>query len=432
MSGTLTRLAEEYLQCSFRGVPFVVVGSGGQNGRNTSLHRYPYLPTPWVEDLGRAPRPYRFRGFLCGAECFAQRQLLSMAAETAGTGLLIHPTIGAIQASLLRFDWYERDGVMGVIDVELEFIESSSYLSTTIMLALDAAIGIAATAFSSAASSDYTSGTTASYDYGTSVVHAGRTVASSWATGARTAIRSPSTFSAAIATLPGNNGRYASGNATQVNEDATVSSVLSDLTAGGQTIEAGIAAVSASTDGPTLAAAILALTELLRSAITDPGTQIAQLAALAVYEIDTLTSAAPIGGAISTVQTATAMLCRQAALISIAQACADWQPTSSAEAVTLREQVGLLLDDEAIACADAGNDVSYQAIRALRAQVLQDLSTRAAQLPDVMTVTRNAPLPALVLAQQIYRNASRAPDLIRRADPIHPAFMPTSFEALTS
>ncbi|GBQ52264.1 DNA circularization protein [Komagataeibacter sucrofermentans] len=432
MSGTLTTLAEEYLQASFRGVPFVVVGSGGQNGRSTALHVYPYNDTPWVEDMGRGPRPYRFRGFLIGPECWAQRDLLVKAAETKGTGLLIHPTIGAIQASLLRCDWYARDGVMHIIDIELEFIESSSYLSSTILLALHATIAVAAVAFGSAISSDYATTTLAPYSYGATVLHAGRGMASDWGSRANGAIRSPRAFSGAMAALPGNIGRYANGSGAVVDENATVDTILAGLTTSTQTVSDNVAALADAADPSALGAAILVVPESIRSAIADPAGQIAVLMPLATYSPSVVASGAPIGGAIATAQTATATLCRQAALLSLAYALADWQPATSDEAQAMRTRIGAMLDDEAVIAADGGDDATFQALRNLRAQVLQDLADRAARLPDLVTVTRNAPLPALVLAQQVYANGSRATDLIQRANPIHPAFMPTSFEALSS
>ncbi|WP_238322018.1 DNA circularization N-terminal domain-containing protein [Komagataeibacter europaeus] len=110
MAGMIETLAEEYLQGSFRGVPFVVVGSGGGNGRNFQIHRYPFRDQPWAEDLGRAPRSYRIRGFLIGPECLVQRDLLVMAAEAQGPGTLIHPTVGALQAALTRFEWTNATG----------------------------------------------------------------------------------------------------------------------------------------------------------------------------------------------------------------------------------------------------------------------------------------------------------------------------------
>lgn len=432
MSGTISRLAEEYLQASFRGVPFAVVGSGGGNGRNFQIHRYPFRDQVWAEDLGRAPRSYRIRGFLIGPECLAQRDLLVMAAEAQGVGTLIHPTVGAKQCALMRFDWYERDGVMGIVDIEMELVESRDWLGSVITLALDAAIGVAAVAFGSSASSDYASNTLTPYSYGRSVLSAGRAVASLWGAGAVTAIRSPSAWSSALGVLPGNLGRYVGGNGAAIDPDATEDSVLQDLTTNGQVVSANVSGLADAADATSLAAGILAVPESVRSAIADPAGQIAVLTPLVSCSATVLASSAPIGGAIATARTATATLCRQAALLSLSRACGDWQPSSAEDAQTMRLKVGTLLDDEAIIAADNGNDASFQALRSLRAQVLQDLADRGARLPDMITVTRNAALPALVLAQQLYADGSRAPDLIRRADPIHPAFMPTDFEALSS
>lgn len=432
MSGTLTTLAEEYLQGSFRGVPFAVAGSGGGNGRNFQIHRYPFRDQVWAEDLGRAPRSYRIRAFLVGPECLAQRDLLVMAAEAQGVGTLVHPSVGARQCALMRFDWYERDGVMGIVDIEMELVESRDWLGSIITLALDAAIGVAAIAFGSAATSDYASNTLAPYSYGRSVLDAGRTIARGWGAGAVSAIRSPRAWSSSLGVLPGNLGRYVGGNGAPIDPDATESSVLEALTTNAQVISSNVAALATAADATALATGILAVPESVRSAIADPAGQIAVLAPLISCDATVMASNAPIGDAIATAQTATATLCRQAALLSLARACGDWQPSSAEDAQAMRFKVGTLLDDEAVTAADNGNDASFQALRSLRAQVLQDLADRGARMPDMVTVTRNAPLPALVLAQQLYADGSRAPDLIRRADPIHPAFMPTDFEALSS
>lgn len=435
MSGALsalTNIAGQYLQCSFRGVPFAVVGTGGEPGRKFAVHDYPYRNTPWAEDLGRKGRVYRIRGFVNGALYQAQRDLLVMASETKGNGLLVHPSLGALQVACLRMEWRERDGYTGVIDLEFEFLEQKNYLSTVIVTALHAAIGVATIAYNAAASSDYGDVAAPRMAVGASVVGAAVDTASSWAARAVSALSSPAAFAAAVATVPGNNGRYANLNAGTVDPSATVSSALAALGTSQQALASYVAAIGSRADAAGLAGAILAVPEALRGSIPDPGTQIALLTLLTEFDPAVFASSAPIGGAIAAVQTATAMLCRQGALLSIATACSDWRPTSSNEAEALRQWVGPLLDAEATIAADAGYDATWQALRDLRANVLQDLAQRASQLPDIITVTRNAPLPALVLAQQIYADATRAPDLIQRANPIHPAFMPTDFEALSN
>lgn len=432
MSGTLTTLAEEYLQCSFRGVPFVVLGSGGQAGRKQAVHDYPYRDGVWTEDLGRRARMYHVRGFVCGPEYMAQRDLLINAAEAADSGLLVHPTLGILRVTLSNFSWMEPDGIMGRIDVDFDFLEQKNYLSTIIQTSLDAAIGASALAAQMVGSTTYSGAVTSSLSVGSPVISAAQSVVGGWGSLASSAIRSPRVNSAAIATLPGNNGRYAAGNAGTIDSTATVDSVLQNLTASRTKIDSLIANAQEQTTAASLADAVLNVTEQLRQSINDPGTQISVLLPMATYKIDVTSSSAPIGSAIATASTSTAQICCWMAFTSIALACASWQPTSAEEAENLRLRVATLLDNAATEAADAGLDDMWRALRSLRVQVTTDLSQRASQLPDQITVTRNAPVPALVLGQQLYADASRAPDLIRRADPIHPAFMPTQFEALSS
>jgi prophage DNA circulation protein len=64
--------------------------------------------------------------------------------------------------------------------------------------------------------------------------------------------------------------------------------------------------------------------------------------------------------------------------------------------------------------------------------VALDLATRGAALPASVQINTPAPQPSLVLAQRLYRDPTRADQLVVFADPVHPAFMPTSFGALAS
>ena len=43
-----------------------------------------------------------------------------------------------------------------------------------------------------------------------------------------------------------------------------------------------------------------------------------------------------------------------------------------------------------------------------------------------------SPMPSLALAQRLYRDPDRADDLVARAAPAHPAFMPVRFKALSA
>ncbi|MDT9170972.1 hypothetical protein RSW14_25545, partial [Escherichia coli] len=67
------------------------------------------------------------------------------------------------------------------------------------------------------------------------------------------------------------------------------------------------------------------------------------------------------------------------------------------------------------AAGNTAQDDLYTALRTLRAAVVEDLRTRGASLAHVRTFTVAAPLPALALAQRLYRNAGRADELVGEA-----------------
>lgn len=173
---------------------------------------------------------------------------------------------------------------------------------------------------------------------------------------------------------------------------------------------------------------LIAVTEALRLTANDPADQVRLLSNLAAFTPAGITGPSGLG----TMTTATGALCRRAALASLATACAAYEPSSYDDAITVKASVVALFDAEITIAADAGDTASYGALRDLSAAVADDLDARGADLPHLQIVTENVPLPALALAYKLYRDATRAADLIARADPPHPAFMPVSFQALTS
>ncbi|MGO2959439.1 MAG: DNA circularization protein [Acetobacter sp.] len=435
MSGALSalsRVAGQYLQCSFRAIPFAVMGSGGEHGRKQAVHQYPYRDGLYVEDLGRRGRAYHVRGFVTGPTASAQRDLLVQAAEAAGAGLLIHPTLGVIRASCMNFAWSEPDGIMGRIDVSFDFLEETDLLGGMLKIALDVAVAAAAIVAQSTASNSFIARITSSLAVGQPVVLATRAVAAGWGMYGHRALHSPVATQAAMSTLPGNNGRYVAGNNAATDPDATAGTALLGVVNARTNMASAVSALALSTDPTALAENAQAVAELVRTSLKDPGTQIVALLALAGFSVQPDSATAPIGAAIATGQSAMAALCQHMALASLALACESWQPTSSNEAERLRRLVADKLDTAATQAADAGHTDIWQALRSLRSALTTELSDRASQLPEQITVTRNEPVPALLLAQQLYADGTRSDDLIRRANPIHPAFMPTSFEALSA
>ena len=190
--------------------------------------------------------------------------------------------------------------------------------------------------------------------------------------------------------------------------------------------------VAADAATAAFAAGVAVVAEALRTAANDPADQVALLSQLADLTPPATTNTSPIGVSTATAQSAVAALCRRTALISLARACAAYQPTSSSDAQAVQASVVALFDAEITIAADDEDDTSYLALRVLRTAVVNDLTTRGANLPALRTITTAEPQPALVLGYLLYQDATRSDDLIVRVNPIHPAFMPTTFNALSS
>jgi len=181
-----------------------------------------------------------------------------------------------------------------------------------------------------------------------------------------------------------------------------------------------------------LASEVQALTEAVRTTCADPADAIRILSELAAFAPSSNFGSDAVGSGMATMQTANAAMCRRAALTSLARAAVTYAPSSYQDAVTLRTNVCALFDAEAITAADAGDNASYVALKAMRAAVSADITTRAGSLAMVTTVNRRTSLPALVVAYQLYQDASRSDDLVARNDPRSPLFMPLTLEALAS
>lgn len=180
------------------------------------------------------------------------------------------------------------------------------------------------------------------------------------------------------------------------------------------------------------AQSIIDLPKVLLEFSDNPKTQIDLIFPLCYYQVAITPTLAPLGQAENRLIKATTALCRRAALKSLCVAIANWQADSWDEVSVMRSKVSDLFNNEILIATDEKNMQTVNALRALRVKVLESLACAAGSVPHLRTVTRTASLPALQLAQQLYADGSRASELIKRVNPIHPAFMPTEIEVLSS
>lgn len=463
MSGWFDQLQ----QASFRGVPFGVLGAEGKFGRRVALHQYPNRDKPYVEDMGRSTRKITLTGFLVenslvygGGGVLSQRDAMVAAAETAGKGTLVHPTLGQLQVNV-------PDGGLTVsekwdqgryFEIGFTFIESGDRLFPTVTQTTPNALGSLADGLDLSAGLDFVSHMLNAVNLGQGVVNGilslGSSVVGTVYSTVGGFIRSvvavaqdaTGLFNLASMLTGQNFGRFVNGsvssafNGIGVNASApfTITSLESEGAQSRATVSSAAATLAGAANGldagstPTFVAAAQGLTASLSTAIVNPADAVRLFGSLATYTPVTNANPGQLGAAQNIAQTSTAALLRRAALGALARAAAVYQPSSWDDAVNVRNTITGYLDAEILIAGDTGDDRSYGALRALRQMIVGVLNQAGTGLPRLQRFAFNASLPALTLAERMYGDASRSEQLVAQAAPVHPAFMPVSFQALAS
>lgn len=439
---------DQLRRASYRDIPFGVFGGQIRVGRRNAIHEYPYRDTVWVEDLGRQARRIVLVGFLVGDDAIAKRERLVGASESGGDGQLVHPTLGALIVSLLDLEISESWEHGRVFELRMTFVEAGQRVFPDSSISTTAQCLIAASQADHNSLLAYAMRVDQALRKGAAVIAQAKRQVQLWVVKARKLVSDAVSLYHTVVSLPGELGRYFSNFGTNILGDlgikpggASANGNLPNLIAQGakkrQAADAAAVALGAAageqSSGNTagFATAAQALAASVLNSAADPADAVRLLEQLANFTPAVITSTAPIGAAIATMADACGDLFRRAAVVALARASTTYQPTSYNDAAALRTTVCALLDAEILIAADQGEDDVYASLRALRVAVSNDLTARGADLATVTRYQLAASLPSLVVAQRLYRDPARAGELVRRTNPVHPAFMPTHFQALS-
>lgn len=437
---------------SWRGVPFHVTGAVVRKGRKFAVHEYPFRDGGWVEDMGRAQRVYSFTGYLIGDIAPAMQLALDAAAEAPGPGLLIHPTLGAVNVSLLSCATSVRKEAMRVIEVLFEFREYGQQIFPAALIG--AAVSVLASVSSALIGAGSSLGGVAApaARLGAIGIGAGQSVVTAFAATCLTHASDPTALATLTVGMQSDAntslGRFNKGNASvSLPAGTTVAGLVAQAAQQRKAVaDAGTAAIAAAgvistSTAQNMVNALDTLIEATRAASTDPADQIQVLLDLAAFNFVSndvpgstpgTVGASTVGAIISTLRSAVLSACRRAALISVARASSTYLPHSYEEAASVRDMIADALDAEITIAGDAEEDDTYSTLKALRSAVVADLTARGATLPRVATIETRAPLPSLLLAQILYKDATREEEIVTESRAPHPAFCPRIFEALTA
>jgi len=430
---------------SFRGVPFQVQVGDSSFGRRNVVHEYPYRDTVWVEDLGRSARRLDIQGFLVGADCIAQRDAMIAACERLdeGDSKLVHPTYGEMTVTLLgRLKIVERWDKGRMFEIQFSFIESGKRQFPSSAKSTGTVVTDAASIADSASATSFSNSIAGALKVGVPAVQQVVNATRAWAATAQRITNDATNLVNLVSTIGGEVGRFANGRnvgglnsntSLAVNSSVTVASLVAQGSAARASVNAlaagataGAGSLSSSTTS-SFAATAQSLVQAVAASAREPADAVRLLTVLSE---SSTTSAVP-DTAQQVALAASGDLFRRAAVVQLARASLDYQPASVDDAVALRTTICTKLDAEITVAGDQGSDDVYNALRTLRTAVAADLAARGAGLPTTMTVKSPLPHPALALAQRLYRDSSRADELVMQANCIHPAFMPTNFKALS-
>ncbi|BDC37761.1 DNA circularization protein [Paraburkholderia terrae] len=447
LGGSAASYFDQLRPASYRGVSFVSLGGESAFGRRNQVHQYPQRDTPWIEDLGRGARRIRMYGFVIGDDVITQRELMISAVETAGDGELVHPTLGRLTVNLMDFRSVERWEHGRYFEFQFEFVEAGqrtypaaetattqSVLNSVGGLNVAAALNFAKTALNAIA-------------YGAAVLGTVVNTALGWYTEAKNIVGDARNLFQLLFNLPGDFGRFAGSATVPTFSKYPSSSVQSNQTTQSMIEAATTARANVSTAADTMAAAaagfdattvdaftasVQGVTSAVLAATNDPNDSIRLLSTLSTFVPDAGTTTSVIGTAMGDMQSACSDLFRRTSIGAVAQASSTYQPTSSDDAARVRDLVTDLIDVEMTVAGDQGEDETYEALSTLRAAVVADLNKRGAGLSSIKTFSLPSTLPSLALATRLYRDPTRADELVAQASPVHPAFMPTTFKALAN
>ena len=454
-SGDSWNWQEHIHPASFRGVPFAIIDADGNFGRRQAVHEYPYRDTVWVEDLGRSTRRLTLNGFIIqssliysAADVMTQRDNLIAACESAGAGTLVHPTLGELTVSIPDGGLKLRESKDSerVFEFSLTVIESGLRV-----FAVTGAVSAASTvqtswlALAAKTAATFIAEVNSDLRTVTQAIKTLKSTVSFWTSMVTRTANEATNLSNTLKSTFGSTryGRYNTGDvggnasgatntttttadtdnygllvsqkmAASVENRAEVQDVTANLLASVSVVAYASGAqdvINALLSSEAKGLDLVRLFETL-AAFTDttyrPDSSDSSIASAAQIYLITLSAGA------------------------MAYAASLYEPVSYDDAAELLQRVVSVIDTVSLAAADAGYDDVFSEMSDLKTTVKTTLQEKGAQLANVSTVTFSAALPALNLANRLYQDAGRTEGLIKMADPVHPAFMPLSFRALSS
>lgn len=375
---------ERFRQGSFRGVPFLIDSADSDFGRRLVAHEFPQQENPFVEDLGRRARKFVVECYVLGDSYLTARDLLLAALEKKGPGPLVHPYFGRIEVNVDSVKVRDSSTETRIARFQITFIEAG----TTVLpaVATDTVAVVKSNALSTKA--QIKAVFTKVYDF------AGLPYAQS-----QSVLTAAQSASDAIRDAQG-----------AVNKVSDFAKDLQDI---------GASLSQLVLDAELLADSFM---NLIGFGYLDEDQNQDEIPDLrqSFQGLTALYSFAPSLPAPSDSSAAFVQMIQLAAINTTGYITSQIEYDSVDEAFAIRDQVFTAL--EAVMLGDLDDDI-FNALTDLRTSIQEDIDARAATLARVVDYNSAQPLPALVIANQLYGDIDQEADIIARNKVRHPGFV---------
>ena len=383
---------EEYQAGKFRDVVFVTTDAGLTGGRRLARHEYPKRDLPFVEDMGRKARQFVLTLFVIGDDYMTQRDRLQTALEEEGSGTLIHPYYGTMIVAVDNFRCSESTREGGKASFDVTFVESGDNRFPTVASDTSAVVktksDTALTTINVAQQPEFVSSEATSILSDISEQLLARIT------------RFP-TLPSTTSDFIGDAGQLSTNASALILQPATLATSITSLFTGVQGLYSN---------------PLNSLNVYRR--FFDYGETLPNVPASTLIRSQQIAN-----------QTALTNLVEQTALIESARSASDVEFESYDDAVLVRDELDEKLDAQML----VADDDTYQALNDVRVAMINDISTRSADLARTVNYTPKATLPALVVAHELYGDALQETKIINRNKIRHPGFVTggKSLEVLT-
>lgn len=419
----------------WRNLPFGVSSIAISMGRKIAVHEYPYVDGVYAEDLGAKGKAFHVMGFIVdgggayGGKGTLKQQLeeFEKAAMQWGDGEFIHPTLGARPKMCLLNLEIEQDQQGRVAALRFTLLENK-VKPTAMVVPNTQAQTIALSAIARKATLLETlmmiKGAVRS-------VRAGiLSVVNRFTTTVRQVISTATSLFSMITGLPGEIGRFiGSAIPNDLKTNKTVQQLIGLGSANRVNVINKVDQLSNALDDMNIEKIVNGISDTVSSVFESNPDPVQALNSMLPFANS---PSMPSGTDEATGFNLLNDLIRRTAVICMAESTAKRAYVSYDDALNARTIVCQYLDQELKIAGDQGLDDTYNALMNLRISVAQDLTRRGADLAKIELITASASLPSLVWAQRLYQDSGREKELVKSANPIHPAFMPINFRALSS